>query len=43
MSKHICGQCQKEFKKEEEYLEHECEVLGRKPTEPEPKEEAKEE
>lgn len=35
MQKHICGQCKKEFKKEEDYLNHRCEVLGRKPTETE--------
>lgn len=33
--KHICGQCNKEFKSEEGYLKHLCEITGRKPTEPE--------
>lgn len=33
--KHICGQCQKGFDKEKDYLDHVCEVTGVTPKDPE--------
>lgn len=32
---HICGQCEKSFKSEQSYLDHECRETGYTPTEPE--------
>lgn len=31
---HVCGKCGEKFSSNEEYLNHECKVTGKKPTDP---------
>lgn len=42
-AKHICGQCNNAFEKEEQYLNHVCPKLGHTPRGPEYKPEEKKE